>query len=349
MSHSEPGIKGSSDREIFSGQLALFLKAGIPLPAGVRRFARELAGRRLGKTAGRIAGRLEKGMSLSSAVEGEGRAFPPDYIALLRLGERGGDLGAALELAVARERFSRDFSLRLKNAALYPLAVLLFVGLSYTSLALFALPAAERMLSTSQSAVPLITRIVLALSPGLGYATLGLLGLLALLFLLPAGRELLDGLALRAPFLRSVIRERFLASFCRGFGMLSRAGLSGEESLLLLSGCEKNRVLSARLKKAAAHAARGQGILESLKVIEILPEEFFSVLGAALEGGAPDEALAGLAEIYEEEAAYHSTLFLRGLDIGLVACTALFCLVFFAAVYSTHLSLATSVDAATRW
>jgi general secretion pathway protein F len=124
-------------------EIAALARAGAPLEAGLRDFARESHGN-LAQVADQLGGRLAEGKSLAdSAAELPG--VPPVYVAIVEAGVRAGRLPAALEgLAEAARRMAR-----LRRAAglalAYPVSVLL---MAYFLLLLFVLNAA-RVLAAS--------------------------------------------------------------------------------------------------------------------------------------------------------------------------------------------------------
>ena len=111
-----------------------------------------------------IKERLEKGVSLASAISDDEGAFGKIFISLVKAGEVSGSLADNLEfLAVWLER---DSTLRkqINGVMLYPKIVLTAVVLLGGGLSIFILPKLVPMFTSLHVELPLITRIVLGIS-----------------------------------------------------------------------------------------------------------------------------------------------------------------------------------------
>ncbi len=82
--------------ESFHQRIMLLLDTGQPLPEGIRRFARHIRNPSFKRTLDRVALGLSAGENLSDALAAEKGRFPPGWVALVRIGEKGGDLGQSL-------------------------------------------------------------------------------------------------------------------------------------------------------------------------------------------------------------------------------------------------------------
>jgi general secretion pathway protein F len=116
-----------------NAEIIALVRAGVPLERGLLATARELRGR-LGRIASALGRRLSRGDSLVAALEGEGRAIPPLYRAVVEAGARSGRLPVALEGLARYVRGYSDARATIGLALWYPILVLslaytLFVGL----------------------------------------------------------------------------------------------------------------------------------------------------------------------------------------------------------------------------
>ncbi|MFN3564515.1 MAG: type II secretion system F family protein [Burkholderiaceae bacterium] len=89
----------------FLGTLALMYRSGIPLIDGLRQAEAALVNRVLRDAVGRAAETIERGAGLAEAFAATG-LMPATLLRMLRVGERSGELDAALEHAT--QYFARD-------------------------------------------------------------------------------------------------------------------------------------------------------------------------------------------------------------------------------------------------
>jgi len=69
-----------------ASRVAELTRAGLPLGPGLRALAAELSGRRLRRVLRQMADRLDAGMDLAAAIDGQGRRLPPALRGLVLAG-----------------------------------------------------------------------------------------------------------------------------------------------------------------------------------------------------------------------------------------------------------------------
>lgn len=211
--------------------LATLVEAGFPLDRALATAARVAEGAVLADALASVRERVRAGETLATACAAHPSIFPPLAVGMIRAGERGGHLAAALgRLATTLER-ERALRARLAAAALYPV-VLLVVGLAaVVLLAGVVLPRLAGMLTESGAAIPTSTRIVLlagavvtrwwpllaGLVVAIGIAVTRTLGS-------PAGRDALDRFLYRAPGIGTLRRQRAAVRFGRSLAALLASG-----------------------------------------------------------------------------------------------------------------------------
>jgi len=77
-------------------EMISLVQAGIPLELGLREMGNELPDR-LGKISSELAAKMERGSSLSEAMNSEGSRFPKVYRVIVEAGIKSGKLTVALE------------------------------------------------------------------------------------------------------------------------------------------------------------------------------------------------------------------------------------------------------------
>ena len=106
-------------------EIAALVRTGIPLDVGLKRLSHDLPGR-IGPVAAKLGEELDRGASLSEALESSGVTFPPIYRAVVEAGIRSGRLPAALETVAHSTRRLAEARRTVTASLVYPIFVFLF-------------------------------------------------------------------------------------------------------------------------------------------------------------------------------------------------------------------------------
>jgi general secretion pathway protein F len=160
-----PAQTALADFIVLNEEIAALVRARLPIESQLARLGRELPGK-AGPLAERIGQRMERGESLSSAMDAECASLPAAYRATVVAGIQSGQLGAALESLV--DSATRLDQLRRVTgvAILYPLFVAVTACVLMALVVSQVLPSFEwlnmrhfgalRWLSNSPLTVPLL-------------------------------------------------------------------------------------------------------------------------------------------------------------------------------------------------
>jgi type II secretory pathway component PulF len=349
---SQPKRLDRLELEFFHEQTALLLNAGLPLPQGIRRFSRDIRNPRFRQSLNRLAQGLEQGESLAQAMEQEERFFPPAYVALIRVGEQGGDLVRSLDLAMEQERFQADFRSRLKNSLFYPLLVLVLVCATYSIAIWKSYPVFLELYERVGAQVPLMSRWAYGLFTWTGRHGAVAAGLFLAIILILRWRPVrlyIHGLWLKVPLLGRVLKERFITCFSAGLAVLLEAGIPIGDSLGLLAGVSGNRRLSSDLERAAASAREGASLETTLSSVGVFPDLYKAAALTGEKSGMLPNTLSGLARMYRSETEYHTRLFLQVLDVGVILLVGIWSAALLIAMYRMYWHLTSCFDSVRIW
>src|SRR3954462_13323662 len=148
----------------FSRQMAVFIKAGVPLVESLDLLRQETGNKLFKKILDDIAESLQGGSTLSDAAARHTEAFPAYYLGILRAAELTGNLdGALLQLS---EYIDRDVEARHKivGALIYP-AVIAVMGVAVVGILVgYVLPRFEKFFKSLNAQLPWQTRYLLNMS-----------------------------------------------------------------------------------------------------------------------------------------------------------------------------------------
>ncbi len=301
------GRFSSADLSWLCGQVALVLKAGVPLDDGLRLMAEGVERPRVHAVVVGLSGAVGRRMPLSEALE-EAGGFPPYLVAMTRVGEVAGSLDLVMEgLSYFYERDERLRS-RLRGAMTYP-AVLALMMLGIILLLLVrVLPIFRDILASLGGDLPPFSRALLSFGAFLKDAwvwllpaVIGFVLLLVLFFRLPGPRRFGDRLLLRLPFLGRLFRKIYATRFAVAMSSMIRSSIDMEQSLEMSEAVVGNSAVEISIAHCRAAIRQGKDLFASLLETGIFPGLFVRMLSLGQKTGDLDSVMGKVARAYEED------------------------------------------------
>jgi general secretion pathway protein F len=301
---------GVSKREllVFTQELSTLLKAGLPLDRSLASLASVSDNPVLRGAVTDVLQSVQGGKSLAEALGNHPKVFPSIYVKMLRAGETGGFLDQVLErLADYLER-AQEVRDELLSAMMYPLFVTLVMGMSMIFLLTFVVPKFTDLFATSGKAMPVPTRLLLALSTALAsywwvllaVAVGGAYGFRAWVRT-PQGRLTWDHWKLRLVVLGDLVRKTEVAGLSRTLGTLLRSGVPMLQALGIVRQVVGNQVIGRAVAEVEVGAREGAGVAGPLARTGVLPPLALQMISVGEETGRLEEMLLGAAEHLEKD------------------------------------------------
>jgi general secretion pathway protein F len=182
----------ASELELVVRQMARMLKAGLTLDRALSILSARTDGGAVAAVASDLRSRLRAGASVAQAFSAHAASFDKSLIALIAAGDGSGRLATAMadieQMIVARNQMSS----RLRSAMIYP-GILSAVAIgSVLMILLFVIPKFRDLVSGQGDALPLVSRMVFAVSD-LAVSASWLVGVLIALFAAVLVRAALSG------------------------------------------------------------------------------------------------------------------------------------------------------------
>src|SRR6266700_3648888 len=290
---SRPGLSRGG-LALLTRQFATLVRAGLTIEECLNVLIEQSDSARARRLLAAVRARVLEGQSLSHSLAEYPDSFPQIYRAMVEAGEHSGRLGDVLE-RLADYTESRE-SLRDKViiAFIYP-ALVTVVALAVVGLLLvYVVPQVTRVFVNLGQALPLATRILIAMSDFVrasgAYALAALVGAFAAAsFLLrdEARRRRWHGWLLRLPLAGRLIRGVNAARFADTLGILTASGVP----------------LLASLQSAAAvrRVREGGALAPSLGAAKLFPPLVIHLIASGEATGRLDTMLARAAEAQARE------------------------------------------------
>ncbi len=305
MPWRRPGVKELAS---FAEDLGLLLKAGVPLNRALVILVELVEKPLFSRVMESLREQVKEGSTFWGALRSHPQIFPPVFIGMVRAGESGGILDAALARLALYLNGIRELKEFLVGAMIYPLILTLTTGASIILLLAFVLPKFAAIFSDMGVALPTATRLMLSCGNfmqewwwALGLGVAAIIWGYRRFYRSSQGRLLIDRLSLRLPLFGSIFIKMDLARFFRTLGAMLASGVPILESLQVVGGVINNRILQQKVANLQEKLRQGAVISQVLAADPIFPSMAVHMIGVGEETGHLDEMLEKLAEMYDRE------------------------------------------------
>lgn len=324
----ELGRRPISDEDImfFSRQMHTLIKAGVPILqalSGLRDSATHPA---FADMLGQLRDSLDSGRELSIAMKDTG-AFSPFYISMVRVGEMTGKLDSIFLRLFEHLNFEKEMRARIKAALRYPIFVVIALTGALAVINWLVIPAFAKVFASFRAELPLMTRVLIAVSDFcVNYWWLLLLLAAALVLGLravvrtPAGRLYWHRRKLSLPIVGETIRKATLARFARSFSLSLSSGLPVIQAFTVVAQVVDNAHIAAKLDDMRRGVERGESILRTAAASRVFTPIVLQMIAVGEESGSIDDLLLEIAEMYEREVDYEVDNLSAKIEPILVVC-----------------------------
>ncbi|HEY6241407.1 MAG TPA: type II secretion system inner membrane protein GspF [Burkholderiales bacterium] len=255
-----------------------------------------------------VRARVLEGQSLSHSLAEYPAAFPQIYRAMVEAGEHSGRLGDVLERLADFTENREALRDKLILAFIYP-ALVMTVALGVVwFLLVYVMPQMTRVFSNLGQTLPLVTRILIAISDFVrvngGYTLAAAAGALFFgRFLLrdEARRSRWHGWLLRLPLAGRVIRGLNAARFADTLGILTASGVPLLSSLQSAAAVLANLPMRAAVDEAVRRVREGAALAPSLGAAKLFPPLVIHLIASGEATGRLDTMLARAAQAQSRE------------------------------------------------
>ena len=292
---------------LFTRQLAT-LALVTPLEEALRTIGQQSEDEKVQAVLERVHAGVLEGRRLSDSMGREAKSFPPLYRAMVAAGESAGTLPEILErLADLQERQAAIRS-KVTTALAYPIVLAFVASFVVMALMIWVVPKVVEQFDTVGQTLPLLTRIVMAISGFLAsywWALLLALGVVSFLIWRALQDEAIrlrfDTAWLKFPLIGRLTRDLHAARMARTLSTMVASRLPLLEGLILTGQTIHNR----RLKTASddiIDAVRGGGSLSAaLRRAAIFPPLLVYLTVSGESSGQLDKMLERAADYLERE------------------------------------------------
>jgi len=307
-SDSAQGGARAEDVLAMTRELAVLLRAGLPIDRALRVMITMAAHDRLKLLLEDLLSHVKSGKGLSQALAAYPREFSSFYVNMVRSGEASGRLDVVLARLTEYLANARAVRSSVVSALIYPAILLAVAIVSVAAMLGFVVPQFETLFNDMGDALPLLTRGVLAAGDFLGRYGWLLLAVVAVAVLVirnwlnsPEGRARFDRGLLEIPVLGTVVFKYEVARFARTVGTLLGNGVSLLQAISIAVDTVGNSHIREALSILEPAVKRGQRVSVALDEAGVFSPLMVQMARVGEESGSLDQMMTELAEIYDEE------------------------------------------------
>lgn len=306
-SKNSKGSLDATEISMFCTQIALVLKAGIPLYDGISDVYEDLEEEKVKQAMEIVNKELCENKSLKLSIE-KSNAFPEYVVNMVGIGEMSGKLEEVM-LALAdyyiREKRTKE---RIKNAVIYP--IMLFIMLSAVVVLLMTkiLPVFQDIFKqlggeVSIAAVRMMDFGVVAGGAALFFIAAVIIITVILMISSKTEKGALFGqkFIVSFPFTKKVASKVLAHRFASAMELMLSSGVNTDEALDMTKGIIQNKYIENKIDECNEMVRKGQSLTEAIRALKIFPSLFTRMLEVGFKTGSVSDVMKKLTEIYEEE------------------------------------------------
>ncbi len=299
-------VADSGEMAIFWRQFSTMVGAGLPMVTALELITQEMENPGLRSILRKVIANMWEGLNLSQSIARNPDVFSPMVVGLVGAAEESGSLPeVTVQLATFLE--NRDRLMRKVQAALtYPVFLAGFFLVVMAVATFWIIPKFRDIYGGFRAKLPWITERVFAVNafilenfPWIVAVTAAAAIALILWGRRPAGKAVIDRVALSLPLFGKLLQRAAVARFCRSLAVLLKGGIPINRGLELAQETSGNSVVTQAIRDSREEILQGAKIAKSLKGHKIFPPMVVGMVSAGEETGNLSDLLERAADFYE--------------------------------------------------
>ncbi len=298
------------DRIVFTRNLMTMLHAGLTITDALASSREQASNTYLKRIILDAEKCIAAGEPLSNVLGRYPRVFAQSYIAMIRIGERGGKLVQVLQYLTTEMENDLRLRRKIRGALVYPSMILVTMVVMIVLMMLFVIPRVEMIYEESNVSLPLFTAALVSISNFVAHYGAYLLAILVALYVVfksemrrsLALRRSVHRLLLRLPLIGPLTKKINLTIISGSLSMLTHAGLSIDEGLQLAGRAATNVLYQEAIQRAVPFIKRG---VQLSVIFKGSPELFLPVFSRMVvtgeQTGNLDDMFAHVSAYYDED------------------------------------------------
>lgn len=291
----------------FTRMFYILLRSGLEISDILETLIEQIENAKFKNAVINILKNVRSGYSLADAMRAEKRYFKDFYIMAIDAGEKIGALENTFNRIYGYLQNSDKIANKVKTAMIYPVFLLCFSIIVVLYLTVGVLPAFSKVYSSFGKDLPLITKMVMAVSEFIiknwYYIIAGLIVSIFLGIKLLKNKAVIkriDYLMMKIDFTRNFLYKQEIVSLFQTLALSIESGMQIIKALKLAGDGIKNSKIREDFSIAIDDVSRGENLSKSLSKIGF-PRIAIQMVHAGEQSNNLEEMLNNVGEFYQEE------------------------------------------------
>lgn len=291
-----------------STQLAIMIDTGVTLSDALDCIAAQAEKPNVKRIIQDICQEVQAGVDFSTALQRHPRAFPRLFVSLISASEKSGMMAKLLQRATGYLRDEHDTIRRVRGALTYPAIMLGFAIGTTTFLLAFVLPKFTAIYASKKAALPVPTKILMAVSSCICTQwplILTILGTTIFAFVLllrtRRGARAFHYVQLNFPLFGALFRKVYLSRGLRLVGTMAGAGVSLVDCVQTAHDLSANSYFKDLWDEVSQEIQAGKQFSEPLFRNSLVPRSVSQMLHSAERSGKLAQVMEQVSAFAEEE------------------------------------------------
>jgi len=290
----------------FTKQMSILLNSEIKLTEALSVMVEQISDARFKNVITDIRDRVVTGEALADAMGDYSEYFDIIYVSMIKVGEATGTLGKTMSTISDFMQKRQRIEAKLITAMIYPMCLVTVGMAAIIFLVTFVLPKIIVQLQKARMQLPMITKMLMAVSYALihyWYAFLAVIFIVVFVirkFLKSEkGRYMRDRAMLSIPIFGPLIKQRVVSRFASTLSTLLGSGLSMAESLKVVAEVTGNVIMVDAVRKARDRILSGADIATPLKESGVISPAIAHMVAVGEKSGELTNMLRNISENLE--------------------------------------------------
>lgn len=292
----------------FCRQLSVIMDSGINTIRGLEVLKIQIPDKRIQGEIERLINSIERGLTISEAMDERGSLFPPILAGMVRAGEATGKIDIVLRSMADYYEKENLLQKKIKSAAIYPIIVLVMALGLVVFFVNFLFPMVINIVESSGGELFFLTRAIISISNALNnyYYIIIPLIILAILgirnfFSKEKGKRILDSILFKIPMVGASRRNIISLRFAMSMYVFTISGFSIIQGLVLLKSIVGSPLAEDSIDSTIKGLQRGESISENLKRDQFFDDILIQMVAIGEETGQMQKLTEKLVDYYDKE------------------------------------------------
>lgn len=302
------GKVSSDDLAITIRQLATLVGSGIPLVESLSALSEQVEHVKLKRAISDVRDRVNEGSTMADALKNHQNIFSPLFINMIRAGEASGAFETVLNRLADYSENQNKLKGKVSSAMAYPIVMLLIGGLALVIIFMFVIPKLVRLYDDLGQALPLPTRLLIAISKMFTSYWYILIAVSLIVFFSmrsylrsEVGRTKFHHFLLNMPLFGSMFRMVAIARFSSTLSTLLSSGVPILMAMDIVKNVLDNVILKRVVEKVTDNIREGDSIAEPLKKSGEFPPLVTHMIAVGEKTGELEHMLSKISESYTNQ------------------------------------------------